>query len=291
MKFRLFSFLFLVALNWYAVAQKNFVEFIGESDRIFFDGVFANCTIAKDFKSEIKQKTITKDNLAPKKIGLISMYVFEENFQRRKAHLTYIYSNEGALNYFINNISDNVAQGLNAAFAGSGYELVLPEEFLKPTGAKEAFDAVTEEINTLSDPFLQAVENYDLVPNAEGQLFLHNWVEEGTNGYVADLMAQLAKDLGLDALLTVKVSTLYQTNTISFSSVNFLLHGINPAATELEQGIVLSNYVLYPDYPYPFVSVRNGKTSSERFGAFRKLVERSGKDFLKFTTEELEDAF
>ncbi len=291
MKFRLLSLLFTLVISFSSVAQKSFVEFIGESDRIFFDGVFANSSFAKDFKSEIKQKSLTKENLTPKRIGLISMYVFEENFQRRKAHLTYIYSKEGELNYFVNNISKNALQGLKTAFDGSAYELVLPEEFLKGNGAQEALDATLEEINSLSDPFTQTINSYDLTPNAEGQLFLHNWLEEGTNGYVADLMAQLAQDLGLDALLTVKVSSLYQTNTISFSSVDFLLHGINPAAPELEQGIILSNYMLYPDYPYPFVSVRNGKTSSERFGAFRKLLERSGKDFLKFTTEEVDDAF
>lgn len=291
MKFRLLPFFLMLVISFSSIAQKSFVEFIGESDRIFFDGVFANSNFAKDYKAEIKQKAITQDNLTPKRIGLISMYLFEENFQRRKAHLTYIYSKEGELNYFVNKISSNALQGLTTAFEGSGYELVLPDEFLKGNNAQAAFDATIEEVNTLSDPFLQAVEDYDLTPNADGQLFVHNWVEEGTNGYIADLMAQLAKDLGLDALLTVKVSSLYQTNTISFSSVDYLLHGINPAGAELEQGIVLSNYMLYPDYPYPFVSVRNGKTSSERFGAFRKLVERSGKDFLKFTTEEIEDAF
>lgn len=291
MKFRLLPLFLTFILSFSSVAQKTFVEFIGESDRIFFDGVFANSNFAKDFKSEIKQKTITKNDLKPKRIGLVSMYLFEENFQRRKAHLTYIYSKEGELNYFVNNISNNALQGLTAAFEGSGYELVLPEEFLKGNDAQAAFDAAVEEVNSLSDPFLQAVENYDLTPSADGQLFVHNWVEEGTNGYVADVMAQLAKDLGLDALLTIKISSLYQTNTISFSSVDYLLHGINPAGAELEQGIILSNYMLYPDYPYPFVSVRNGKTSSERFGAFRKLVERSGKDFLKFTTDEIDDAF
>ncbi|MDW3192285.1 MAG: hypothetical protein R8G66_07970 [Cytophagales bacterium] len=291
MKLRLLPLILVFFISFSAVAQKTFVEFIGESDRIFFDGVFANSTFAKDHKAEIKQKAITKANLAPKRIGLISMYVFEENFQRRKAHLTYIYSKEGELNYFINNISSNALQGLTAAFEGSGYELVLPEEFLKGANAKAALDATLEEVSTFSDPFIQAIQSYDLTPSAEGQLFVHNWVEEGTNGYIADLMAQLAKDLGLDALLTVKISSLYQTNTISFSSVDFLMHGINPAGDELEQGIILSNYMLYPDYPYPFVSVRNGKTSSERFGAFRKLLERSGKDFLKFTTDEIDDAF
>lgn len=292
MKFRLLPLLFALVISFSSVAQKSFVEFIGESDRIFFDGVFANSTFDKDFKSEIKQKTITKQNLKPKRVGLISMYVFEENFQRRKAHLTYIYSKEGELNYFVNNVSKNALQGLTTAFEGSGYDLVLPDEFLKSNEAKQAFEATLEEMNeSLSDPFLQTVEGYELNPNADGQLFVHNWVEEGTNGYVADLMAQLAQDLGLDALLTVKISSLYQTNTISFSSVDFLLHGINPAGEEYEQGIILSNYMLYPDYPYPFVSVRNGKTSSERFGAFRKLLERSGKDFLKFTTDEIDDAF
>lgn len=291
MTFRLLSLLVMIILCNSSIAQKTFVEFIGESDKIFFDGVYANSNLAKDLKAPIRQKTVTAENLKPKKVGLISMYVFEENFQRRKAHLTYIYSKEGELNYFINNISKNALQGLTTAFSGSEYDLVTPDAFLNSADKKAAFDATMEEIEGLSDPFLQAVNNYQLTPNAEGQLFVHNWIEEGTNGYVADLMAQLAKDLGLDALLTVKVSTLYQTNTISFSSVNFLMHGINPSAPEEEQGLVLSNYVLYPDYPYPFVSVRNGKTSSERFGAFRKLVERSGKDFLVFTTEEIDDLF
>ena len=291
MSFRLLSLICVLFFSSTLFAQKSFVEFIGEGDKIFFDGVYANSNLDKDLKAEIKQKTVTKENLKPKRIGLISMYVFEENFQRRKAHLTYIYSKEGELNYFVNNISSSALQGLTTAFQGSEYELVMPEDFLNTNDKQAAFDATLEELNGLSDPFLQAVTGYDLQPNGEGQLFVHNWIEEGTNGYVADLMAQLAQDLGLDALLTVKLSTLYQTSNISFSSVNFLLHGINAGAPEEEQGVVLSNYVLYPDYPYPFVSVRNGKTSSERFGAYRKLLERSGKDFLKFTTEEIDDAF
>ena len=291
MSFRLLSLICVLFFSSTLFAQKSFVEFIGEGDKIFFDGVYANSNLDKDLKAEIKQKTVTKENLKPKRIGLISMYVFEENFQRRKAHLTYIYSKEGELNYFVNNISSSALQGLTTAFQGSEYELVMPEDFLNTNDKQAAFDATLEELNGLSDPFLQAVTGYDLQPNGEGQLFVHNWIEEGTNGYVADLMAQLAQDLGLDALLTVKLSTLYQTRNISFSSVNFLLHGINAGAPEEEQGVVLSNYVLYPDYPYPFVSVRNGKTSSERFGAYRKLLERSGKDFLKFTTEEIDDAF
>ena len=111
------------------------------------------------------------------------------------------------------------------------------------------------------------------------------------NGFIADVLADLANQLGLDALLTVELATLYQTNTISFSSVNFLLHGVNQLEPEGEQGLLLTSYSLYPDYPYPVVSIRNGKTYNERFGSYRQLMERSVADYLSFTEEEIDDLF
>lgn len=273
------------------MAQKTFVEFVGESDKIFFDGVFASCEIGDKFKKEIKSGTINENNLVPKKIGLVTLYVFEENYRKRKAHLTYIYSLEGEVNYFYNKISKQAAEGLKQGFAGSGYELVMPQDFLSSESKKKAFSVAMENINDLSDPFLETVKAYNLSPAADPHQFVYTYVEDGTNGFVADELSTLAKELGLDGLLTVQLSTLYQTQTISFSGLSYVLHGINPIAPEGEQGLVISNYALYPDYPYPFVSVRNGKTSSERYGGYRKLLERATKDYLKFNKGELEDLF
>ncbi len=274
-----------------ANAQQTIVEFIGESDKIFFDGVFANSDLKKKLRDDIKQNKITKENFLPKKVGLLTMYLYEENFRKRKAHLTFIYSVEGKANYFYNQLKGPALQGIQSAFSQSGYELVLPEELLKAPAKRAALEAAQAAINDLDDPFLQTLESYEMTPTAEGIPFIYTHIEEGTNGFVADELAKLAKALEVDALLTVQLSTLYQTSTISFSSIEFLLHGANPAAPDGEQGCLLTSYSLYPDYPYPFVSIRNAKTFGERFGAYRRLLERSTKDYLNFTKESLEDLF
>ena len=286
----LLAFIFFI-VSYFSYAQKTFVEFIGESDKVFFDGVFANSELKKNLKNEIKSGSVTEQNLKPKKIGLLTVYLFEENYRKRKAHLTFIYSREGELNYFFNRVSERALEGLNKGFGSSGYELVSGNELIDTEEKKLAFEEAQSNINGLSDPFLQTLETYEMTPSSASSPFVYSFIEDGTNGYVADELATLAQKLGVDALLTVQLSTLYQTATISFSSVNFILHGINPAAPEGEQGCVLSTYSLYPDYPYPFVSVRNAKTSSERFGAYNRLLERTTKDYLKFTSETLSDLF
>ncbi len=289
-----YRFLFLLAFfiaftNSYA--QQTIVEFIGESDKIFFDGVFANSDLKKKLRDDIKSGSITQANLTPKRIGLLTMYLFEENFRKRKAHLTFIYSVEGQSNYFYKQLAKPAIEGLQAGFAKSGYELVLPAQLFNTDAKKAALASAQEAINGLDDPFLQTLEAYEMTPTSVEEPFVYSFLEEGTNGFVADELAKLAKVLGVDALLTVQLSTLYQTSTISFSSVDFILHGVNAGAPENEQGCVLTSYSLYPDFPYPFVSIRNAKTFSARFGSYRKLLERSSADYLNFTKETIEDLF
>lgn len=274
-----------------AGAQQTIVEFIGESDKIFFDGVFANSDLKKKLKSKIKDGSVTEATLTPKKIGLISLYLYEENFRKRKAHLTFIYSSEGRTNYFYNQLVGPATNGIKAGFEGSGFQLVTGDELFNSDAKKAALAKAQEAINSLDDPFLQTLSGYEMSPTSDTEPFVYAMLEDGTNGFVADELATLAKALEVDALLTVQLSTLYQTSTISFSSIEFILHGVDGSEADGEQGCILTSYSLYPDFPYPFVSIRNGKTFSERFGAYRKLLERSTENYLEYTKETIEGLF
>ena len=281
----------LICLSSQTYAQQTIVEFIGESDKIFFDGVFANSDLKKKLKPKIKDGSITESSLKPKKIGLVSLYLYEENFRKRKAHLTFIYSSEGRTNYFFNQLSGPALNGIKAGFEKSDYELISGDELYNSEAKKEALTKAQEAINSLDDPFLQTLSGYEMSPTSAASPFVYSFLEEGTNGFVADELATLAKALEVDALLTVQLSTLYQTSTISYSSIEFILHGVDESEAEGERGCILTTYSLYPDFPYPFVSIRNGKTYSERFGAYRKLLERSTENYLQYTSEVIEDLF
>ena len=279
------------SLYFDSYGQQTIVEFIDESDKIFFDGVFASSDLKKKFKPKIKDGSITEASLTPKKIGLVSLYLYEENFRKRKAHLTFIYSSEGSANYFYNQLARPALNGLKAGFAKSGYELLIGDDLFDTDSKKAALSRAQESINSLDDPFLQTLLGYEMTPTSATDPFVYTMIEEGTNGFVADELAILAKVLEVDALLTVQLSTLYQTSTISFSSIAFILHGVDQSAPVGEQGCVLTSYSLYPDFPYSFVSIRNGKAFSERFEVYRKLLERSTEDYLEFTSNTIKDLF
>ncbi|MEM9324725.1 MAG: hypothetical protein AAGA85_03680 [Bacteroidota bacterium] len=287
---RLFCLILLSASSSIQSFSQDFAQFVGKSDRNFFDGVY----VASDLEllqSQVDNEAITKASLTPQKIGLASMYIYERNYQRRKAHLTYIYSFEGQQNYFYHNIGAKALKGLQRAFDGSPYEILLPSDFLDADDKHDAFASAITNINGLDHPFLDQMKEWKLQPSGNEQPFLYTWIEEGTNGFVADEMAALAQSLGLDALLTVQFSTLYQTQTISYYSLDLILHGINPTAPEGEQGIVLAKYSLGSDFPYPFVNIRNGKTSQERFGAYDRLTERSTEYFLDYLQLQIAELF
>ncbi len=281
----------LVFLCLPSFSQQNITDYINKSDKDFFDGAFMESDVQNIPKSAIKDGTVTRSNLTPKRIGLASIYLFEKSYMRRKAHLTYIYSLEGQQNYFFHNIGPKAMEGLVQAFEGSPFELVFPADYLDSDAKHAAFATAIERINGLDHPFLDQMKQWKLQPSGNEQPFLYTWIEEGTNGFVADEMATLAKSLGLDALLTVQLSTLYQTQTISFFSIEFILHGVNPAAQEGQQGLVLGRYSLFAGYPYPFVYIRNGKPSQERFGAYGRITERTMRNFLDFTQLELNELF
>ena len=274
-----------------ATAQNSIEEFVGSTNKIFYENLIVKSIIKEQFKAAAKNKEITIDLLMPKKIGLLTLYTFEENYRRRKSHLTYIYSPKGQLNYIIENISKNALKGVQKAFDGSGIELITSEKYLDNEVKKSAYNDAMKNINGLSDPFLKTLQDYDLKPTGSDFEFVYAFIEEGTNGYVADEIATLTKKLELDAMLTVQVSSYYETYDISISSVELILHGVDQRGDEMEQGLVLSSYSLMMPFPFPFISIKAAKIQIENFEAFDPMLERVCGDMLERLVSEIESIF
>ena len=226
----------------------------------------------------------------PKKIGVVSVYIFEEKFSSNKGLQIYTLNPDGSDCYFYKKIADPAIKGLKKSFQGSEIELLLPDEYIEGLTGTDRYNMLAKKL-TFSDPFSSAVKGVDGKPAGEDFKFIYSMYREGISEKVWDELADFAVDMGLDAVLTVEIVTNYASKTTSLVRVNLMLHGINKNEKEGKQGLLLNTYALHPDYLYPLVTYQKGEAVEESYAGMGRLLERIGGDYQKYISESVNEAF
>ncbi len=270
---------------------KTLADFSKEEDEVFLDHIIVQSELERSYKKAIEVGMVEAEDLKPKRIGLVSAYLFEERFNFRKSHILYLYSKRGELDYFYHRIADPAIEGLKKAFAESEVELLMPDEFLKSPSDERRYSLLAEEIQKLQVPFNSAVKKNGLQPAANDFEFVYAMAMDGLSPKVANSLAEFADKMKLDALLTLEIATEYRTSTINLSSINLVLHGVNELERVNDRGVLYNTYSFFPDYYYPLVTLKGGQTYDEQYEGIDVILERIGEDYINYVDESVEELF
>lgn len=260
-------------------------DYVKKSDEVFFGHVDVYSDLSKTLKKEIRDGLVTEENLKPKKIGLITTYLFEEKFTFRKAHFLYVHSNEGEKNYFFNKMATPLVEGVKAAFEGSEIELLSPSDFLEAPHEQDEYQQLAKKLRT-ADPFSKTIRDYKMDASGGEFEFIYTLSKDGESGKIMDGLAEYAMEQGFDAVLSIEINTKYMTKAVTFNGIHFTMHSINP---ETEKGFLFNKYSLYSDMYYPVAFIKNGKLDWQDFQGFQALGERVAKDYLTYINETVEE--
>lgn len=290
MNYRVTIFAILLALSTSLYAQddmKTIKDFVQESDEAFFGHVEVFSELSKTLKKDIRDGLVTKENLKPKKIGIVTAYLFEEKFTNNKALFPYVYSDGNQDDYFFSKMGNPLVEGVKDAFEGSEIELLSPSQFLETPAEQEAYEKLAKKLRT-GDPFVQTMKENKLNASGGEFEFIYTLSKDGESGKIIDGLAEYALEQGFDALLSIEIDTKYMSKAVTFNGLQFTLHSLNPNS---KKGILFNRYSLFADMYYPLAYVKGSRIESEDFDGFKELGERAGKDYIKFIDATVEQAF
>lgn len=274
-----------------AISQVDgLLTFSKADDAVFFANKTVQSDLANTLSREIRAEILNHEDLKPQKIGLVTTYLFEERFNSRKAHLTYLYSKDGEKNYFFNRIADPVVQGLLQAFQGTHINLLTPAEFATSEKVKESYEALGENL-VLSEAFSETVNEMDLQPSGEDFSFIYAYGMHGESLKIANALASFAETAELDALLSVEISTIYSTKNISLGTIRLIMHGVKPTGRSGAKGLLMNVYSFSADKNYPLVTIKGGKLSNEKYQGLMPAANRIGKNYIQYIDDHIEELF
>ncbi len=291
---KVFVAMALSAFGLFATAQnddelKSLEDFALDDDELFFGHVVVQSDITRTLKKPLKNGEVTAEDLKPLKIGLVTTYLFEEKFNSGRALMLYTYEKDGTSNYFFGKIAGPAIKGLLDAFDGSEVELLLPEDFLKTGEDKQRYAELGKKLS-FSEPFSSAVKGKGDPSGGEFE-FIYSMFKGGFSEKVADELAAFAKATDLDAVLTLELVTQYFAKSTNLSRVNLMLHGVNEFEKEGSQGLLMNVYTLHPDFMYPLITYKGGEVQDETYGGMGRMMNRIGKDYIKYLDESIDEVF
>lgn len=282
----LFSiFLFISGSIWAQEDMETVKDFVNKPDEVFFGHVDVYSDLSKSLKKEIKDGLVTKDNLKPRKIGIVTTYFFEEKFTFRKAHFLYVHSKEGNKNYFFDKMAEPLVAGVKAAFEGSEIELLSPSDFLEAPYEQDEYEKLAKKLRT-ADPFAQTIRDFKMDASGGEYEFIYTLSKQGESGKIMDGLAEYALEQEFDAILSIEINTKYMTKAITFNGLHFTLHSIKP---DSKKGVLFNRYSLYSDMYYPVAFIKNGNLEWEDFQGFEELGKRAGADYLQYIDETVRE--
>ncbi len=269
---------------------KTLEDFSRIDKEAFFDHVVVQSDLEKALRKELKNGEVSIDDIRPKRIGLVSTYLYEEKFTKSQAMVLYIYEQDGGPNYFYDRIAGPAIDGLVKAFADSEVELLLPEDYLKTAEDRERYEKLGKKLS-FSDPFSSAVKAKGGDPAGGRFQFIYSMFKMGYSDKVWNELADFAVAMDLDAVLTLEIVTEYFDKSINLGKINLMLHGANKLEKEGNRGLLYNIYTFYPDYMYPLAEIKGLKLGQEAYEGLGKIHERIGRDYIEYLDESLEEVF
>ncbi|MEL6562173.1 MAG: hypothetical protein AAFQ94_28565 [Bacteroidota bacterium] len=198
--------------------------------------------IIKSFsKSCKKMGQDLPEDLTPsvKKVGILTFYLsdFSELDNRRALRNGGVYADNlttAATGQLARDFYDQSLQKLKESYKAQGIELLTPDQFLDTEAKKDAYFSTEIKLSGVSKVVSALSRNVgrknEKSPNApDGYRVVYNSLSiDGADKKAVISLGKLAKELGLDGLLSVQILTNLKGRTIGLHKVKMALHGINP---------------------------------------------------------------
>ena len=174
-----------------------------------------------------------------KKVGVLTFYLsdFSELDNKRALRNGGIYADNlttAATAELASTFYQTSLAQLKESYQAQGIELLTPDQFLDTEAKKEAYYSTEIELSKASKLVSALSRNVgrknEKSPNApDGYRVVYNSMSiDGADKKAVISLGKLAKELGLDGLLSVQVLTNLKGKTIGFHKVRMALHGVNP---------------------------------------------------------------
>ncbi len=165
----------------------------------------------------------------PKKIALVNFYIYDPGSKQQS--MTHIFTtsiSEKGGNMFANNFLADGLEGMKAAFAARGMEILLPEQYLDTEEKKKNYYEFNPEVSGFTK-VMQSATNTNKGSATDADNFHYMYISDGRDFKLSNSMGDaLCKILGVDAVLSVVTNCTTDGQYFGLNAVRMCLHGPNP---------------------------------------------------------------
>jgi hypothetical protein len=272
--------------------QESFQEIAGIQDGKSFSKLITRHLGVGPFDDGHGTIPMLKGLDIPKRVALVSFYTFDRGVtSKAKKQGNYIYTSktwtsQAGANYVSTQFAERGVPEIVAEFQKHGIEVLTPAAFLTDDAKKQAYRAFVPDISGLSKRFLTKDDNFESEGAAVGYLTKPAWAPFDHETAIS--FGQLARDLGVDAVMVVTNEVMSAGDRINFSRMGMYVFGPNPIAriegkkypgmfgAGYNAGQLYEGEDMIVKKPFPFIIIK-GKNEGETFdgyeGVARKLAE------------------
>ncbi len=301
------SFAFVIKVN----AQGAFDEIAKSSDKSFGKAAVQNHPPKGDKKGQTGPYWPAFNGQIPKRIALVTFYVYDKPFTEVKRYTTQeyavgssgvgLYEVEHATTYTKNLTKDGASKvatdffvqckdSLVKTFSDRGVQLLLPDQFLDTPEKQKFYNDFEPEVSGIFKGILNKSENLSAV--AGGFRFIP--AELPMEYKFMQSMGELTKGLGVDAVLLVtNKSQVVGKKGYDFTELHLNLYGQNPVP-KVEGGIypgrAYCTGLLYDGQSYytntPFIVLgKKEEFVSKNYGGYEIFISRLSRLMLDYLDE------
>ena len=279
--------------------QKSIQELAELSDKKFEKKVSSgnSAVLVKSFAKNARRKGVDlPDPLVPplKKVGILSFFTADLSERDSKAirrggiYESFLTTDGGK--EILQSFHDEALNALKNEFSSQGIMLLTPEEYLTEETLEiyDNFQIETSKMGSAvlaSANYLQGQSEKSIVAATGYKVFPAPTVLSGTDPKVISSMADLANQLGVDALLTVQIVTRKEKNKIGLSAIRISLHGPNPVPDDPKVKYGLGKYVsgilieyagteFNPAIPFAYLNKKDKSFESIETQSFDTIIKR-----------------
>lgn len=282
MKTILIFTLLLLAMG--ANAQSGINDLANEPTRQYMKNIFVESHY-RDLAKALKKGEVNPQELNIKSVGLLTFSIFEQDYKKDKALITYQYEKEGQS--IVERLYDQSLDGINDSLRKHSIQLVTPQDFTSQQlkHYREAMQAIREMSFRKIDLY-ERLDATNLSNTPAGIAFAPVFMDHGNSVNINDILGTLCSNLGLDALLSVQVTTNYFNYSIAFTNALMMLTIPTPNAKT--RGQKLASYFYMTQSPVGFVGLNKGAITGDDLSGFPILLSRMTGDFFNMISMEQE---
>lgn len=299
---------YLILISVFSYGQ-SFNELTDLADKKFSKNIQKDSPLGKEMKMLVRQGKISQEDLKPlQRIGVISFYIYDDVWKEKSGdYLIWNYMTEKGANFFAQKFHDLGINTLKTTMKINGIELLTPNEFLDNPEKKQAYNSFEVKYTGL----LKAVAGFANAfaagaGKSEGvsatpygyRMFAVTQVY-GQDPKIQRTVGKLAKDLGLDAVLVIQITTVTGSKNTVMKDVQLSMFGPNPEKydpNEMYPGIMGAGgywegkcygWYIYSLGGVSFVEYKKKKLVGENYEGWSEFMAKLGDHFINYIGEVL----